>query len=165
MSMATPPSVLIVQNDPDLRALMVETMHDVAADVASASTGWLASVMIAARHYDLALIDASLPDMSGIALAGLAAQKAIPAVLISGHAATVAQLRQHDFPYLQRPFCAEQLREASRRAIHEGTMNILKVKAASAVIETRLAVLRSDVAESHLMVAELRAKPDRRNIA
>jgi DNA-binding NtrC family response regulator len=151
MSIATPPSVLIIQNDPDLRALMVNTMHDLDAEVASASTGRLAAVMIAARHYDLALIDAALPDVSWIALASLAADRAIPAVLISSHPGTVAQLRHHDIPCLHAPFCADELRDVSRQAIRDGAINIPKVKASIADMAATWAVFRSDVGEAHRM--------------
>jgi len=165
MGLVNPPSILIVQNDPDLRAFMVDTMHDFSAEVSSASTGRLATVMIAARHYDLALINATLPDMSGIALAGLAANEDIPAIMISNSSETVSELDYHGFPHLQRPFGPEELRKASRKAISESVINILKVKASVAVMETRLAAFRFDVAESHRILAELLARINRRNPA
>jgi DNA-binding response OmpR family regulator len=97
--------------------------------------------MIAAWHYDLALINATLPDMSGIVLATIAASENIPVLLMSGDAAMNLQLERHGFPYMQEPFGSEQLIRVANQVIRDAQMNILKVKVSAARMQTNTAVL------------------------
>jgi DNA-binding response OmpR family regulator len=137
---------------------MAEWMRESGAEVACAPTGRIGAQMIAARWYDLALINASLPDMSGIELGALATNENIPVIIISGHPAVNAELARHDFPHVQKPFGAVELRRASNQAIREAQANILQVRASAAKMLTNLAAFNHEMAEARRRAAEILAK-------
>ncbi len=80
----------------------------------------IAAQMMVGTRYHLALIDAVLPDTSGVALAGLAAGQNTPALLISGRPDVIDKLGRFGFPTLRKPFVSSRLIAEARRVMSRG---------------------------------------------
>ncbi|HEY9787438.1 MAG TPA: PAS domain S-box protein [Candidatus Obscuribacterales bacterium] len=62
-------SVLVVEDSPTLRKIIVKQIESFGLRVSSASTGEEALALFAHNHWDLVLMDVHLPDMSGLNVA------------------------------------------------------------------------------------------------
>jgi CheY-like chemotaxis protein len=117
-----PPTILVIDDNKELVALLTSLFEEVGYTVAGANKGKLAVDVARATPPDLALIDVLLPDMMGYhvaeALRGLDAK--VPLVFMSGvfkgtrHSAE-ATTRFPGSSYFEKPFDAKKLVEAVRR--------------------------------------------------
>jgi CheY-like chemotaxis protein len=102
-----PPSILVVDDDPSLRHVLVEAFMDAGYAVEQASDGLMALKQIAQRMPDLILTDVRMPQLDGIGLATTLAPHAppIPIILMSAHPVP------HDcvLPFIRKPFTLEAL--------------------------------------------------------
>ena len=97
--------ILVVDDEPMLCDLFRGWLYNqLGADVECSLTATIGRTDDGCMRYDLAVIDAVLPDASGAALAELAANQNTPALLISGHPEVIVKLGQFGFPTLQKPF-------------------------------------------------------------
>jgi PAS domain S-box-containing protein len=108
-------SVLVVEDEEALRAVLVSTLTRHGYRVREAADGVEALASIAAEGApDVLLTDVVMPRMSGGELARLASEKhpGVRVVFMSGYAADIlenAALQQRSFPFLEKPFRTEQL--------------------------------------------------------
>ena len=111
--------VLVVDDDPDVRAFLVETLEGLGHTVFAASGGEEALALLPRCTPDIALIDYAMPGMHGADLAR-AARSAMPdlsIVLVTGFAET-EQLEAAlgpSAPVLRKPFTVAALAEAVAR--------------------------------------------------
>jgi DNA-binding response OmpR family regulator len=98
------------------------------AEVDFAMDGCLGARKLKAGGLDLALIDGTLPGLSGMHLARIAAHENTPTLLMSGHPAVNDDLERFGFPYLVKPFTLSQLLEESRQTIEKSDENIRRIK-------------------------------------
>jgi DNA-binding NtrC family response regulator len=80
-------AILIVDDEPQIQAVLEQILKLRGLRGVAASTGKGALEALAARRFSLALIDLNLPDMSGVELAekiGMLAQGKVPVIIISG---------------------------------------------------------------------------------
>lgn len=112
--------ILIVEDEP-LVYDAIKAAFDIRGgfDVAYASDGELAIASITQRPPDLAIVDAKLPKMSGIAVAEHAAAQAIPIILMSGHP-DILSSPGLPFPVLAKPFRISGLVENVDRLLADG---------------------------------------------
>ncbi len=61
----TPPIILIVEDEPDLRALIDQSLSALPADTSQADNGRDGLEMACENHYDLVILDVQLPHLSG----------------------------------------------------------------------------------------------------
>lgn len=74
-------TILVVENDPNVRDFLIRILElEFAAVVRSASTGTLGAEAIETGAFDLAIIDALMPEVSGYDLAQRAASRNVPAL-------------------------------------------------------------------------------------
>ncbi len=102
-----PPTILVVDDDPDLCTLVAEALQDAGYQVEQAHDGVMALDHIAAHPPDLVLTDVRMPRLDGLDLAHLlAAHPArIPVMLMS---ASPPPPTCH-LPVLRKPFAVETL--------------------------------------------------------
>ena len=97
-----PPTILVVDDDADLRRILALTLVDTGYDVEEAGDGISALERIAARFPDLILSDVQMPHLDGIGLAAVLAPHTppIPIILMSAH------LLPHgcSLPFIRKPF-------------------------------------------------------------
>lgn len=108
-------SVLVVDDEADIRELLVLTLSRMGVDADTASTVKEAQEALQARPYDLCLTDMRLPDGEGLMLLKYIAENHgnTPVAVITAYGSTenaVAALKAGAFDYLAKPIKVEQLR-------------------------------------------------------
>ena len=66
--MAKQQSILVVDDDPEMRALLLDVLRNEGYDVAEAKDGTEAVLALRARQFDLILMDKNMPGPSGLDL-------------------------------------------------------------------------------------------------
>lgn len=79
--------ILIVEDDEDLRQLILDTLSRAGYEAAGAADGAEALVRIAAAAPDALLMDQTLPDMTGRQILGVLAERGVrvPFIVMTGH--------------------------------------------------------------------------------
>ncbi|MGZ5072449.1 MAG: sigma-54-dependent transcriptional regulator, partial [Usitatibacter sp.] len=108
-------SVLIVDDEADIRELLVITLSRMGVDADSASSIKEAKEALEARPYDLCLTDMRLPDGDGLDVLRYIAENHgnTPVAVITAFGSTenaVAALKAGAFDYLAKPIKLDQLR-------------------------------------------------------
>jgi two-component system response regulator PilR (NtrC family) len=108
-------SVLIVDDEADIRELLVLTLSRMGVDADAASTFQEAQAALLARAYDLCLTDMRLPDGDGLMVLRHISENHgnTPVAVITAYGSTenaVAALKAGAFDYLPKPIKLEQLR-------------------------------------------------------
>ncbi|HET9471049.1 MAG TPA: sigma-54 dependent transcriptional regulator [Usitatibacter sp.] len=108
-------AVLIVDDEADIRELLVLTLSRMGVDADTASTVKEAQAALKSRPYDLCLTDMRLPDGDGIEVLRHIAESYgnTPVAVITAFGSTenaVAALKAGAFDYLTKPIKLEQLR-------------------------------------------------------
>ncbi|MFZ3321005.1 MAG: sigma-54 dependent transcriptional regulator [Usitatibacter sp.] len=108
-------AVLVVDDEADIRELLVLTLSRMGVDADTASTFAEAREALKSRPYDLALTDMRLPDGDGLAVLRHIAEHYgnTPVAVITAFGSTenaVAALKAGAFDYLAKPIKVEQLR-------------------------------------------------------
>jgi DNA-binding NtrC family response regulator len=68
LAVAKAPSILVVDDDPEMRALLLDVLRNEGYEVAEAKDGTEAVLAIRAREYDVILMDKNMPGPSGLDL-------------------------------------------------------------------------------------------------
>ena len=119
------PSVLVVDDEADLRELLALTLVRLGLDVDGAETLARARELLEQRRYALVLTDMRLPDGVGLDLVREVAQgrwRDTPIAVITAFGSpenAVAALKAGAFDYLSKPVDLEQLRLLVRSALRE----------------------------------------------
>lgn len=66
--MATQPSILVVDDDTEMRALLLDVLRNEGYEVAEAKDGTEAVLALRAREFDIILLDKNMPGPSGLDL-------------------------------------------------------------------------------------------------
>jgi two-component system response regulator PilR (NtrC family) len=108
-------AVLVVDDEADIRELLVVTLSRMGVDADTASSIREAEEALKSRQYDLALTDMRLPDGDGLAVLKHIAENYgnTPVAVITAYGSTenaVAALKAGAFDYLAKPIKLEQLR-------------------------------------------------------
>ena len=109
-------SVLVVEDDPDLRVLVRAVLRDLAGEIDEATTGDEAMEKIVARPYDVVLLDLMLPRQNGFEVYKAIQQlpKRPRVIVVSAIARYFDDRFDDDVIVLQKPFTNEALVEAVR---------------------------------------------------
>lgn len=106
--------VLVVEDDPDIRDLLVMSLESVGHEVATAATGAAAVEQARAFDPDLVTLDLSLPDMDGVDLCRqLRSFTDAYIVMITGRTDEIDRLVGLEVgadDYLSKPFSPQELR-------------------------------------------------------
>jgi PAS domain S-box-containing protein len=115
-----PASILVIDDDPDVREFMVATLEEQGYRVRQASDGQRGLREAARVRPDLVILDFVMPGMSGSEVANrlLAKRPDQPILFVSGYSETEAVRGvAPDAPLLAKPFRAEALDKAVRSAL------------------------------------------------
>ncbi|HUP92231.1 MAG TPA: sigma-54 dependent transcriptional regulator [Solimonas sp.] len=150
--MPTLRSALVVDDERDIRELLVLTLGrmglrvDTAGDIASARA------QLAAEKYDLCLTDMRLPDGSGLDLIGLITQRfpETPVAMITAHGnveAAVNALKAGAFDFVTKPVDLAVLRRLVQHALDLNEQRRIQQPASNRLIgdSTRMQQLRSTI--------------------
>ena len=127
-----PPSILIVEDEPDIAELLVHVMRDEGYQVQHAENGLIALAMLLAAPVDLLLTDLTMPVMSGHQLIKAVAEnpdlKKIPILVLSalpkdgmavGKGSAVSG-------YMHKPFRVRQLTETVGSLLAQAMLHLLQ---------------------------------------
>ncbi len=129
-----PPSLLIVDDEPDLRHILETLLREDDYRVVTAETGTEALALCQKQSFDLIILDLLLPDLDGFAVLGAlrarAATALTPIILLSARDSAAEKVRGLQLgadDYVTKPFSAAELlarlRAALRRRELEGGAN------------------------------------------
>jgi two-component system, NtrC family, response regulator PilR len=122
LSADQPKRVLVVDDEADIRELVVLTLMRMGVEADSADTCADARLRLSERSYDLCLTDMRLPDGDGLMLLTHIAEHYgnTPVAVITAYGSTdnaVAALKAGAFDYLSKPIQLKQLREIVTAAL------------------------------------------------
>ena len=120
---AKPPSVLLVDDEPDILELLELALRKMGMEVDKAGNASAALAKLASRRYDLCLTDMRLPDGDGLQVVQHIAQHNldVPVAVITAHGNmenAVAALKAGAFDYLAKPVSLDQLRSLVKSALN-----------------------------------------------
>ena len=106
--------VLVVEDDPKMRALLARALEDEGHRVATAPDGLAGLIALRSRAFDAAAIDIGLPGMSGVEVCRHARREGLPVPILlvtarDGVADRVLGLDSGADDYLVKPFALEEL--------------------------------------------------------
>ncbi len=105
--------VLVVDDDPDVRALITDLLADEGFKTESADTADVALAKLREHPADVVLLDVSMPAMSGLDLMGeIRKHSEVPIIFVSGKGGEtdkVLGLRMGADDYVTKPFSAAEL--------------------------------------------------------
>jgi PAS domain S-box-containing protein len=113
-------SILVIDDDPDVRGFIVETLEEQGYRVREASEGREGLAELARERPDLVVLDFIMPGLSGAEVANriLTKHPDLPILFVSGYSETEAVKRvAPNAPLLTKPFRAESLDKAVRKAL------------------------------------------------
>jgi len=115
-------SVLVVEDNPDIVIGLQDMLHHDGYAVTVTGTVAGAIELVRAHHFNVILLDLSLPDGDGIEVLKetLSLEPSPPVVILTAHIAsdrTVGSLTKGAYAYLTKPYDREELRHTLRRAI------------------------------------------------
>jgi PAS domain S-box-containing protein len=113
-------TVLVIDDDPDVRGFIAATLEEQGYRVRQAIDGRQGLAELAREKVDLVVLDFIMPGLSGAEVASriLADQPGQPILFVSGYSETEAVKRTApDAPLLAKPFRAEALDKAVRTAL------------------------------------------------
>jgi two-component system response regulator PilR (NtrC family) len=146
---------LIVDDETDIRELLVMTLERMDIDTYSASCVEEAKVLLKQRQYALCLTDMQMPDGSGLDLVNYISEfhSGLPVAVITAHASAdnaVSALKAGAFDYLSKPISLKQLRPVVEFALKlttqvntnkEGTLEMLGDSEPIAYVRSMIAKL------------------------
>jgi len=116
-------TVLVVDDEADIRELLELTLLRMGLGVECASSVAQASELLKERSFDLCLTDMRLPDGEGLELVRYISTNCadLPVAVITAHGSTenaVAALKAGAFDYVSKPLSLEQLRTLVKSALN-----------------------------------------------
>jgi DNA-binding response OmpR family regulator len=106
--------VLVVDDDPEVLAVIEEMLSTHGFEVTGAGSADRARVRLAAKDYDLLLIDAPQPMLLEIALAHEVRAGGTPVLMMPAGVDEVPRLEAAGLPYIKKPFTPDELLAAIR---------------------------------------------------
>ena len=121
------PSVLIVDDEPDICRALSDLLEHEGYHVASAERGMDAIAKIRARPFSAVLLDLGLPDIDGSTVFRTVTElyPNLPIIILTACATeekAVALLQQGTFAFLTKPYNKEQLKATLVRAVGINTL-------------------------------------------
>jgi DNA-binding NtrC family response regulator len=152
-------SILVVDDEPQVCELFTDCLREeFCANVDFALTGRDGRLLLKGYRFDLAVIDVSLPDMSGLELAELAANENTAVLLTSGHPDSCEKLGRFKFPHLEKPFSLDTLIGEAATIIRDARENVRRVRTASSEMRAHTEALEDALDEARRLVVEMKAR-------
>ena len=126
--MVKPPSVLVVDDDPEMRSLVLDVLRREGYEVAEANDGTEVVRAIQAREINVVLMDKNLPGLSGLELLPtiLSVRPGIRIIMMTAFGdvpSYVEAVERGALEYLFKPFQMEELSKAIRKALEQETVS------------------------------------------
>jgi DNA-binding response OmpR family regulator len=103
------PRILLVEDDPDVRPLMEHVLLSEGYAVDTAANLAQGRKLLGTERYDLVLVDAGLPDGSGLDLARRAKIDGLRTLIVTGYALRLSKAELDGFDYVMKPVRPREL--------------------------------------------------------
>ncbi|MDE3078116.1 MAG: response regulator [Chloroflexota bacterium] len=119
MNAEEPRSILVIDDDPDVRFVIRTTLEEEGYTVNEVGDGWGAITAVQERRPDLAILDVMLPGIDGEAVAtALRLMEGVPILVVTGRRDTsVVVQRLGGYAVLRKPFSIGDLVEAVEQGL------------------------------------------------
>ncbi|MGN6445999.1 response regulator transcription factor [Amnibacterium sp.] len=123
------PDVLVVEDDPQMRVLLADSLTDEGHRVETAADGLEGLLALRTRPFDVGVVDVALPGMSGVELCRHVRRESLPVAVLLVTARDGVEDRVHGLDsgaddYLVKPFALSELsariRAVLRRTVSAG---------------------------------------------
>jgi DNA-binding response OmpR family regulator len=114
---ALSPHILVVENDPDLHAVIKTALEFDGHHVTFTAKRGAAIGLLSAVKINLVIADVGLPDGLGTEVVSHAAALGVPSIVMTGHPGHMAQLDLKGVAYIAKPFRLERLRREIREKL------------------------------------------------
>ena len=111
------PSILVVDDNCEVRAIVCEFLRDSGHLVFAAGSALHARAVLARETIDLLIVDCVMSGEQGDSLAAHAASLGVPAILTSGDLRYGETITPSAAPFLSKPFRLGQLAELVARTV------------------------------------------------
>jgi DNA-binding response OmpR family regulator len=149
------PQFLVVDDELSVCDAVRDAFEDwFGAEVDCAQSRTAGIQFMAVTQYEFALIDVTLPDGSGLALAGVAADKNVAVLVTSANGNEHAALAEIELPFLKKPFTLQALYADTDLVLQDTANNIRRVRASFSKLQDNVAALKSLVTESRRLLDE-----------
>jgi two-component system alkaline phosphatase synthesis response regulator PhoP len=155
------PSILVVDDEPNLRHSLSYALRQEGYEVATAEDGERALELFRSAHPDLVVLDVMLPKMDGLAVCrAIRRESDVPVIMLtarSGELDTIVGLEVGADDYLAKPFSTRELIARIRAALRRAAAP----RGAAGATEVEAAGLRVDVARHRVTLdgREVELKP------
>src|SRR5918994_5565252 len=125
---ATPRSVLVVDDEPEIRSLLTDLLKEEGYQARTADSGAKAIAEIAKKMPDLVLMDVKLPDQDGIALLRQLKRdepelEVIVMTAFGGSSTAIKAMEHGAYDYVTKPFEIDELLVALKRVFEHADMS------------------------------------------
>jgi DNA-binding response OmpR family regulator len=116
--------ILIVDDDPDIHALLISSLKDTGCRADCASSGQQALELLQSQAYDLVLSDVMMPGIDGLELLRLIHEQrpATPVVVMTAQNTSetlICAIRERAYAYFSKPFSPEAVVEMVNAALQK----------------------------------------------
>ena len=147
--------ILVIDDDPMVCGTITNRLLDGGSEADWVTCTRLGAQMLVRDQFDLALINGAFAEISGAALAEIAANENTAVLLLCGDVDAGNNVRRFGFPYLERPISLERLSSEATEQIARSRENIGLVKTAAAKMQAaNRQALEAALAESHRLLGE-----------
>lgn len=115
MAATEKPVVLVIEDDPPVRELLDDVLHDEGYEVVAVHDGSAALQVIDSLKVDLITLDLDLPGLTGSELLSLLQKRRIkipPVVVVTGKVPVKRQIKQMAQAVVMKPFDIDELVQA-----------------------------------------------------
>jgi DNA-binding response OmpR family regulator len=148
-------SILVVERDPNVCTVLTDALEsELSAFVQCTTSAREGAKAIESGSFDLAIIDAGLPDLFGIELARRAAHMNIPPLLTSGQPSHIEEIRSLDLALLTKPFRLSDLIFVSAQVIAQAQETLDRAEASFAEVDVSQEALQAEITESRRLISE-----------
>lgn len=140
-SRLAPASILVVDDDLDIRAALSDLLGAEGYAVQSAGTGAEALALAERQPFSAVLLDIGLPDLDGMAVLKrlVESHPTLPVIILTAftHSAqTIETLSKGAFAYLTKPYNRDELKMVLRRAVGVQALAIKVERAETALLDS-----------------------------
>lgn len=115
-------SILIIDDDPDIRTTLTDLLTDEGYEVEAVNRGALAIQRVLERRFAAAILDIGLPDFDGLSILKVLTEldAIMPVIVLTGFVTvnnTIGSLKKGAFAYLTKPYHQDEVRATVKRAV------------------------------------------------
>jgi DNA-binding NtrC family response regulator len=133
--------ILVIDDDPIVCGIISNRLLDGGSEAEWVACTRLGAQMLVRDRFDLALINGAFAEVSGAALAEIAANEDTAVLLLCGDVDPGNNVRRFGFPYRERPISLERLSSEAIELIARSRENIGRVKTAAAKMQANVEAL------------------------